>query len=260
MLKELSDAARWIAETGQRLVVLFEGRDTAGKGGSIHMFAATLNPRQCHVVALAAPSERRTRPMVFPALRRPLSRQRRNRLVRPQLVQPRRGRAGDGLLHAKPRPTPSSPPRRSSNGNWSTRACCCSNIGCAATRTSRRSASPSASTTRCAAGNCRRSISRRASKYRRLHRGPRADAGRDAYRLRAVDAGRFQRPAARPPDPAARPARPPARHQTAAAPTSHWPDARRDRPSKERYGVLDPIAAFDIARAPRQATDYEDWI
>jgi polyphosphate kinase 2 len=58
LLHELSDAARWIQETGQRLVVLFEGRDTAGKGGSIHMFANTLNPRQCHVVALPAPSER----------------------------------------------------------------------------------------------------------------------------------------------------------------------------------------------------------
>jgi polyphosphate kinase 2 len=58
LLHELSDAARWIQEKGQRLVVLFEGRDTAGKGGSIHMFANTLNPRQCHVIALPAPSER----------------------------------------------------------------------------------------------------------------------------------------------------------------------------------------------------------
>ena len=58
LLKELSDAARWISETDQRLVVLFEGRDTAGKGGSIAMFANSLNPRQCHVVALSAPSER----------------------------------------------------------------------------------------------------------------------------------------------------------------------------------------------------------
>ena len=58
LLRELSDAARWIQETGQRVVVVFEGRDTAGKGGSIHMFASTLNPRQCHVVALPAPSER----------------------------------------------------------------------------------------------------------------------------------------------------------------------------------------------------------
>ena len=58
LLRELSDAARWIQETGQRLMVVFEGRDTAGKGGSIHMFANTLNPRQCHVVALPASSER----------------------------------------------------------------------------------------------------------------------------------------------------------------------------------------------------------
>ena len=58
LTKELSDAARWISETGQRLVVLFEGRDTAGKGGSIDMFARTLNPRQCRIVALTAPSER----------------------------------------------------------------------------------------------------------------------------------------------------------------------------------------------------------
>jgi len=58
LLHELSDAARWIQETGQRLIVVFEGRDTAGKGGSIHMFANTLNPRQCHVVALPPPSER----------------------------------------------------------------------------------------------------------------------------------------------------------------------------------------------------------
>ena len=45
--------ARWVAETGQRVVVLFEGRDTAGKGGAINAIADRLNPRQCHVVALA---------------------------------------------------------------------------------------------------------------------------------------------------------------------------------------------------------------
>src|ERR671912_472550 len=51
LTKELSDAARWIAETGQRVIIIFEGRDTAGKGGSIDMFARTLNPRQCHIAA-----------------------------------------------------------------------------------------------------------------------------------------------------------------------------------------------------------------
>ena len=58
LTKELTDAARWISETGQRLIVVFEGRDTAGKGGSIDMFARTLNPRQCHIAALPAPSTR----------------------------------------------------------------------------------------------------------------------------------------------------------------------------------------------------------
>ena len=56
--KELGAMARWVSETGQRVVVLFEGRDTAGKGGSIDMIARVLNPRQCHVVALSSPSER----------------------------------------------------------------------------------------------------------------------------------------------------------------------------------------------------------
>jgi polyphosphate kinase 2 len=55
---ELNRMARWLQSTGQRLAVLIEGRDTAGKGGVISAIAETLNPRQCHVVALAKPSER----------------------------------------------------------------------------------------------------------------------------------------------------------------------------------------------------------
>ena len=58
MARELSAMARWVSETSQRLVVLFEGRDTAGKGGSIDMIARLLNPRQCRVVALPGPNER----------------------------------------------------------------------------------------------------------------------------------------------------------------------------------------------------------
>ena len=58
LAKELSQMARWVSETGQRMVIVFEGRDTAGKGGSIDMFARVLNPRQCRVVALPSPSER----------------------------------------------------------------------------------------------------------------------------------------------------------------------------------------------------------
>ena len=54
----LNNVARWLAHTGKRLVVVFEGRDTAGKGGVIGAIADTLNPRQCRVVALPKPSER----------------------------------------------------------------------------------------------------------------------------------------------------------------------------------------------------------
>jgi polyphosphate kinase 2 len=55
---ELVGMARWAAATGARIVVLFEGRDTAGKGGAIGAISHVLNPRQCRIVALSAPSER----------------------------------------------------------------------------------------------------------------------------------------------------------------------------------------------------------
>ena len=55
---ELSAMARWVSETRQRMVIVFEGRDTAGKGGSIEMFARLLNPRQCRIAALPSPNER----------------------------------------------------------------------------------------------------------------------------------------------------------------------------------------------------------
>jgi len=55
---ELNDMARWLQHSGQRLLVLMEGRDTAGKGGAISAIADTLNPRQCRIVALPRPSDR----------------------------------------------------------------------------------------------------------------------------------------------------------------------------------------------------------
>jgi polyphosphate kinase 2 len=55
---ELAAAARWVRTTGQRMVVLFEGRDTAGKGGAIDAIREHLNPRQCRVAALPTPTER----------------------------------------------------------------------------------------------------------------------------------------------------------------------------------------------------------
>jgi polyphosphate kinase 2 len=48
----------WVKDTGQKLVVVFEGRDAAGKGGTIKRFTEHLNPRGTRVVALDKPSER----------------------------------------------------------------------------------------------------------------------------------------------------------------------------------------------------------
>jgi polyphosphate kinase len=55
---ELNRMARWLQHTGKRLVVVVEGRDTAGKGGVISAIGETLNPRTCRVVALPKPTER----------------------------------------------------------------------------------------------------------------------------------------------------------------------------------------------------------
>jgi polyphosphate kinase len=55
---ELNRMARWLQATGKRLVVVVEGRDTAGKGGVISAIGETLNPRTCKVVALPKPTER----------------------------------------------------------------------------------------------------------------------------------------------------------------------------------------------------------
>jgi len=55
---QLCEMQRWLQTDGRRLVILFEGRDTAGKGGAINCFTEVLNPRYCKVVALSKPSER----------------------------------------------------------------------------------------------------------------------------------------------------------------------------------------------------------
>ena len=55
---ELNGMARWLQHHGKRVLVLVEGRDTAGKGGVISAMSETLNPRQCRTVALSKPSER----------------------------------------------------------------------------------------------------------------------------------------------------------------------------------------------------------
>ena len=54
---EVLQVQRWVEETGQRLLLIFEGRDAAGKGGTIKRFTEHLNPRAARVVALPKPTE-----------------------------------------------------------------------------------------------------------------------------------------------------------------------------------------------------------
>ena len=55
---ELVKLQEWVKSTGHRMVVIFEGRDAAGKGGAIKSISQSMSARVCRVVALAAPSDR----------------------------------------------------------------------------------------------------------------------------------------------------------------------------------------------------------
>src|SRR6516225_9622400 len=55
---ELCELQQWVKHTGQRICVLFEGRDAAGKGGTIKAITERVSPRVFRVMALPAPTER----------------------------------------------------------------------------------------------------------------------------------------------------------------------------------------------------------
>jgi len=62
---ELNKLQRWISVHKLKVVVLFEGRDAAGKGGTIKTIADKLNPRSCRIVALSKPTEKETTQWYF---------------------------------------------------------------------------------------------------------------------------------------------------------------------------------------------------
>jgi polyphosphate kinase 2 len=62
---ELLKLQSWVKESGERIVIVFEGRDAAGKGGAIKRFTEHLNPRGARVVALEKPSERESTQWYF---------------------------------------------------------------------------------------------------------------------------------------------------------------------------------------------------
>ena len=95
---ELVKVQQWVKESGARVVVLFEGRDAAGKGGTIKTITQYLSPRIARIVALPDPDRTGAHPVVLPALYRAPARRRGDGAVRPLLVQPRRGGEGHGVL------------------------------------------------------------------------------------------------------------------------------------------------------------------
>ena len=77
---ELIKLQEWIKQDQLKVVVLFEGRDAAGKGGAIKRITESLNPRICKVVALGTPTEKENS-MVFSKVCSPIASRRRNRFV-----------------------------------------------------------------------------------------------------------------------------------------------------------------------------------
>src|SRR5262245_46402476 len=99
--RELIKLMDWVVFKKLKLVVIFEGRDAAGKGGVIKRLTPAPQSAGLPHRRAACADRARARPMVLPALRPAPAYGRRDRAVRPQLVQPRRRRTRDGLLHGR---------------------------------------------------------------------------------------------------------------------------------------------------------------
>ena len=106
---ELVKMQAWVQKTGAKVVMLFEGRDAAGKGGTIKRFTEFLNPRGAPVVALAKPSENERGQWYFQRYIEQLPTAGEIVFLRPLLVQPCRCRARHGLLLTKRLPRVHAP-------------------------------------------------------------------------------------------------------------------------------------------------------
>ena len=96
---ELCILQDWVKQTGQRIIVVFEGRDAAGKGGTIRAHDRARQPSHLPCGGAARPIRPRKVADVRAALSRAFPGGRRDRDLRPQLVQPRRRRTRHGVLH-----------------------------------------------------------------------------------------------------------------------------------------------------------------
>ena len=96
---QLCHLQEWVRAKKLRVIILFEGRDAAGKGGTIKALTEKVSPRVFRVVALPAPSDREKSQLFLQRYIEQFPGRRRDRDLRPQLVQPRRRRIRHGFLH-----------------------------------------------------------------------------------------------------------------------------------------------------------------
>ncbi len=160
---ELLKLQGWVKDTGQKVVVVFEGRDAAGKGGTIKRFTEHLNPRGARVVALDKPTERERTQWYFQRYVQHLptageivlfDRSWYNRAGVERVM----GFCTDGGVRAS-----SCGRRRTSSGCSSAAASTWSSSGSRCPATSSDRASSSGRSTRCGSGSSRRSTSRRST-------------------------------------------------------------------------------------------------
>ena len=126
---QLVEMQEWVKTSGTRLVVVFEGRDAAGKGGTIQRMAEYLNPRVCRIVALPAPTERQRTQWYFQRYVEHLPAA--GEIVLFDRSWYNRGgrRARDGLRHARRSTSGSCASARSSNGCSSRTGSSCASTG-----------------------------------------------------------------------------------------------------------------------------------
>ena len=98
---ELCRLQDWVVRVGLRVIVIFEGRDAAGKGGTIKAITERVSPRVFRLVALPAPSDREKTQLYVQRYMQHLPGRRRSRHLRSQLVQPRRRGIRDEILHQR---------------------------------------------------------------------------------------------------------------------------------------------------------------
>ena len=96
---EIAHLQAWVKATGARIVIIFEGRDAAGKGGMIKRLDRAGQPARVPRRRAAGAERPREDPDLLPALHGAAAGGRRGRDLRPLLVQPPRRRAGHGLCH-----------------------------------------------------------------------------------------------------------------------------------------------------------------